>query len=68
MTMSEKDDNKKVSAVKAVSAEQAQETEVTGSWWDRVPEEEKKKYNRAWLYHLYGDLKIKIYDMEAVLK
>lgn len=26
MTMSEKDDNKKVSAVKAVSAEQAQET------------------------------------------
>lgn len=68
--MSEKDNSKKASAAKASSAEQTQETgkEVTGTWWDRVPEEEKKKYNRAWLYHLYGDLKIKIYDMEAVLK
>lgn len=66
--MSEKDNNRKVSAAKAASAEQTQETEVTGTWWDRVPEEEKKKYHRAWLYHLYGDLKLEIYDMKAVLK
>lgn len=63
-----KKDNSKVSAAQAVSAEQAQETEVTGTWWDRVPEEEKKKYNRAWLYHLYGDLQWEIVDMRAVLK
>lgn len=68
--MSEKDNCKKASQVQTGTDSQAQDTgkEVTGTWWDRVPEEEKKKYNRAWLYHLYGDLKIKIYDMEAVLK
>lgn len=61
-------DNSKVSAEQTGSAEKAQETEVTGTWWDRVPEEEKKKYNRAWLYHLYGDLQWEIVDMRAVLK
>lgn len=39
-----------------------------GDWWNRVPEEEKKKYHRAWLYHLYGDARIEIYDEKAVLK
>lgn len=68
--MSEKDNSKKASAAKVSSAEQTQETgkEVTGTWWDRVPEAEKKKYNRAWLYHLYGDLQWEIADMKAVLK
>lgn len=63
-----KKDNSKVSAEQTGSAEKAQKTEVTGTWWDRVPEEEKKKYNRAWLYHLYGDLQWEIVDMRAVLK
>lgn len=39
-----------------------------GDWWNRVPDEEKKKYHRAWLYHLYGDARIEIYDEKAVLK
>lgn len=41
---------------------------LLGDWWNRVPEDEKKKYHRAWLYHIYGDVKIDIYDEEAVLK
>ena len=68
--MEEKNNNQELSLAQtdAASQEQVSGSGSSGSWWDRVPEEDKKKYNRAWLYHLYGDLKIRIYDMEAVLK
>lgn len=68
--MEEKNNNQELISAQtdAASQEQVSGSGSSGSWWDRVPEEDKKKYNRAWLYHLYGDLKIRIYDMEAVLK
>lgn len=68
--MEERNNNQELSSAQtdAASQEQVSGSGSSGSWWDRVPEEDKKKYNRAWLYHLYGDLKIRIYDMEAVLK
>ncbi len=39
-----------------------------GDWWARVPDDENNKYHWAWLYHLYGDARIEIYDEKAVLK
>lgn len=53
-------DEQKAAMIKRADMEA--ERDKVGDWWKRVPDEDKWKYNRTWLYVLYADKKFTAED------
>lgn len=63
-----KTENKTVKERRTVPLVTDDDSWLDGSWWDRVPEEDKKRYNRTWLFCLYSGFRLEVLDWKAVMK